>query len=257
MSPWIPNPASPTPGNAVLPFTPLPVSPFPAIPRLCSLPCSVFCLSLSLGFSCFPNTLENAHGFHQGDTQSSCSTRGAREGPQILFTPRFGAKTRLEKPLEWEFLGREPHRGGGSSSWLCPVSSVSPECPDPHPEGKSCCRDLSAEDQIVLLKCSAIEVIMLRSNQSFTLEDMSWTCGSNDFKYRVSDVTQGKGNPCPKPQNSLGFPLLGLPSAPGFVVGKGRGPAPSSGGLGGDTSRSAVAPQCPQSHHNMSKNIPF
>ncbi|NXC03697.1 VDR protein, partial [Orthonyx spaldingii] len=51
-------------------------------------------------------------------------------------------------------------------------------------------RELSAEDQIVLLKCSAIEVIMLRSNQSFTLEDMSWTCGSNDFKYRVSDVTQ-------------------------------------------------------------------
>ncbi|NWW38562.1 VDR protein, partial [Panurus biarmicus] len=51
-------------------------------------------------------------------------------------------------------------------------------------------RELSAEDQIVLLKCSAIEVIMLRSNQSFTLEDMSWTCGSSDFKYRVSDVTQ-------------------------------------------------------------------
>ncbi|NWI94735.1 VDR protein, partial [Pitta sordida] len=51
-------------------------------------------------------------------------------------------------------------------------------------------RDLSAEDQIVLLKSSAIEVIMLRSNQSFTLEDMSWTCGSNEFKYRVSDVTQ-------------------------------------------------------------------
>uniref|UniRef100_A0A8C3EH47 Vitamin D receptor n=1 Tax=Corvus moneduloides TaxID=1196302 RepID=A0A8C3EH47_CORMO len=51
-------------------------------------------------------------------------------------------------------------------------------------------RDLSAEDQIILLKCSAIEVIMLRSNQSFTLEDMSWTCGSSDFKYRVSDVTQ-------------------------------------------------------------------
>ncbi|KFQ50295.1 Vitamin D3 receptor, partial [Nestor notabilis] len=52
-------------------------------------------------------------------------------------------------------------------------------------------RDLAAEDQIVLLKSSAIEVIMLRSNQSFTLEDMTWTCGSNDFKYRVSDVTQG------------------------------------------------------------------
>ncbi|XP_042747886.1 vitamin D3 receptor [Lagopus leucura] len=51
-------------------------------------------------------------------------------------------------------------------------------------------RDLNAEDQIALLKSSAIEVIMLRSNQSFTLEDMSWTCGSNDFKYKVSDVTQ-------------------------------------------------------------------
>lgn len=56
-------------------------------------------------------------------------------------------------------------------------------------------RDLAAEDQIVLLKSSAIEVIMLRSNQSFTLEDMTWTCGSNDFKYRISDVTQGKGCP--------------------------------------------------------------
>ncbi|NXK21573.1 VDR protein, partial [Arenaria interpres] len=55
-------------------------------------------------------------------------------------------------------------------------------------------RDLTAEDQIALLKSSAIEVIMLRSNQSFTLEDMTWTCGSNDFKYRVSDVTQG----CPE-----------------------------------------------------------
>ncbi|NXF41772.1 VDR protein, partial [Nyctibius bracteatus] len=51
-------------------------------------------------------------------------------------------------------------------------------------------RDLAAEDQIALLKSSAIEVIMLRSNQSFTLEDMTWTCGSNDFKYRISDVTQ-------------------------------------------------------------------
>uniref|UniRef100_A0A8B9GC09 Vitamin D receptor n=1 Tax=Amazona collaria TaxID=241587 RepID=A0A8B9GC09_9PSIT len=55
-------------------------------------------------------------------------------------------------------------------------------------------RDLAAEDQIVLLKSSAIEVIMLRSNESFTLEDMTWTCGSNDFKYRVSDVTQAGHN---------------------------------------------------------------
>ncbi|TEA35719.1 hypothetical protein DBR06_SOUSAS1110072 [Sousa chinensis] len=51
-------------------------------------------------------------------------------------------------------------------------------------------RDLTPEDQIVLLKSSAIEVIMLRSNQSFTMDDMSWTCGSPDYKYQVSDVTK-------------------------------------------------------------------
>ncbi|XP_077185089.1 vitamin D3 receptor [Paroedura picta] len=55
-------------------------------------------------------------------------------------------------------------------------------------------KDLTAEDQIALLKSSAIEVIMLRSNQSFSLEDMSWTCGSNEFKYKVSDVTQAGHN---------------------------------------------------------------
>ncbi|XP_058598984.1 vitamin D3 receptor isoform X1 [Neofelis nebulosa] len=51
-------------------------------------------------------------------------------------------------------------------------------------------RDLTSEDQIVLLKSSAIEVIMLRSNQSFLMDDMSWTCGSQDYKYRISDVTK-------------------------------------------------------------------
>ncbi|KAM8913860.1 vitamin D3 receptor B isoform 2-T3 [Spinachia spinachia] len=51
-------------------------------------------------------------------------------------------------------------------------------------------RELTAEDQIALLKSSAIEVIMLRSNQSFNLEDMSWSCGGPDFKYQVSDVTK-------------------------------------------------------------------
>ncbi|XP_040281812.1 vitamin D3 receptor isoform X1 [Bufo bufo] len=55
-------------------------------------------------------------------------------------------------------------------------------------------RDLDAEDQIALLKSSVIEVIMLRSNQSFTLEDMSWTCGSEEFKYKVDDVTQAGHN---------------------------------------------------------------
>uniref|UniRef100_A0A3Q2Z907 Vitamin D receptor b n=1 Tax=Hippocampus comes TaxID=109280 RepID=A0A3Q2Z907_HIPCM len=49
---------------------------------------------------------------------------------------------------------------------------------------------LTAEDQIALLKSSAIEVIMLRSNQSFNLEDMSWSCGAPDFKYQISDVTK-------------------------------------------------------------------
>ncbi|XP_005730903.1 vitamin D3 receptor A [Pundamilia nyererei] len=51
-------------------------------------------------------------------------------------------------------------------------------------------RDLTAEDQIALLKSSAIEIIMLRSNQSFSLEDMSWSCGGPDFKYCITDVTK-------------------------------------------------------------------
>ncbi|XP_071466040.1 vitamin D3 receptor [Marmota flaviventris] len=51
-------------------------------------------------------------------------------------------------------------------------------------------RDLTSEDQIVLLKSSAIEVIMLRSNQSFTMDDMSWSCGNQDYKYDVTDVTK-------------------------------------------------------------------
>ncbi|KAM4700362.1 vitamin D3 receptor [Discoglossus pictus] len=55
-------------------------------------------------------------------------------------------------------------------------------------------KDLTAEDQIALLKSSVIEVIMLRSNQSFSMDDMSWTCGSEDFKYKVDDVTQAGHN---------------------------------------------------------------
>uniref|UniRef100_A0A8C4E6E6 Vitamin D receptor b n=1 Tax=Dicentrarchus labrax TaxID=13489 RepID=A0A8C4E6E6_DICLA len=57
-------------------------------------------------------------------------------------------------------------------------------------------RYLTAEDQIALLKSSAIEVIMLRSNQSFNLEDMSWSCGGPDFKYQISDVTKGQFKHC-------------------------------------------------------------
>ncbi|XP_042636016.1 vitamin D3 receptor isoform X2 [Catharus ustulatus] len=105
-------------------------------------------------------------------------------------------------------------------------------------------RDLSAEDQIVLLKCSAIEVIMLRSNQSFTLEDMSWTCGSNDFKYRVSDVTQGTAIPAQ------------IPALPGFVLRKGAAPAPNLGGLGDKWH--LKCPQCYPSvaHPDVSETIP-
>lgn len=55
-------------------------------------------------------------------------------------------------------------------------------------------RDLTAEDQIALLKSSAIEIIMLRSNQSFSLEDMSWSCGGPDFKYCINDVTKGRSH---------------------------------------------------------------
>lgn len=58
------------------------------------------------------------------------------------------------------------------------------------------CRELTAEDQIALLKSSAIEVIMLRSNQSFNLEDMSWSCGGPEFKYQISDVTKGQSKRC-------------------------------------------------------------
>ncbi|TSL61164.1 Vitamin D3 receptor A [Bagarius yarrelli] len=39
---------------------------------------------------------------------------------------------------------------------------------------------------------SAIEIIMLRSNQSFSLDDMSWSCGGPDFKYCVNDVTKDR-----------------------------------------------------------------
>lgn len=57
-------------------------------------------------------------------------------------------------------------------------------------------RELTAEDQIALLKSSAIEIIMLRSNQSFSLEDMSWSCGGPDFKYCINDVTKGWSHLC-------------------------------------------------------------
>lgn len=32
---------------------------------------------------------------------------------------------------------------------------------------------------------------MLRSNQSFTMDDMTWDCGSQDYKYDITDVSKG------------------------------------------------------------------
>ncbi|XP_058165246.1 LOW QUALITY PROTEIN: vitamin D3 receptor [Dasypus novemcinctus] len=77
-----------------------------------------------------------------------------------------------------------------SSSGHCATSPEFPWPPPPPPPPALPGRDLSSDDQIVLLKSSAIEVIMLRSNQSFTMEDMSWTCGGQDYKYQISDVTK-------------------------------------------------------------------
>uniref|UniRef100_A0A8V5GNL9 Uncharacterized protein n=1 Tax=Melopsittacus undulatus TaxID=13146 RepID=A0A8V5GNL9_MELUD len=111
-------------------------------------------------FSAFPGTPRP--GWTQGLGASCSSARG----PWMRLT------LPSSQPIPWLRLHG--------------LTEASPPCP-PH-------RDLAAEDQIVLLKSSAIEVIMLRSNQSFTLEDMSWTCGSADFKYRVSDVTQAGHN---------------------------------------------------------------
>lgn len=36
---------------------------------------------------------------------------------------------------------------------------------------------------------------MLRSNQSFIMDDMSWTCGSQEYKYHISDVAKGTFGP--------------------------------------------------------------
>jgi vitamin D3 receptor len=56
-------------------------------------------------------------------------------------------------------------------------------------------KDLTSDDQIVLLKSSAIEVIMLRSNQSFSMDDMTWDCGTQDYKYDINDVAKAGHTP--------------------------------------------------------------
>lgn len=251
MRPWIPNLVFPTPGNPVLPFTPFPVSPS----RLCflflPLP-GVFLFSQHPGKHTqipsgrHPELLQHLRG--------SCGASGS------VHSKIWVKNT----PEETPGMGIS---GEGAPPWgeaappgpvLCPLCPLSIRIPiqRANPLG----RDLSAEDQIVLLKCSAIEVIMLRSNQSFTLEDMSWTCGSNDFKYRVSDVTQGKGIPAPNPQIPWFSPCWAFRSVPGFVLREGVGPAPNSGGLGGDKwclkvcSGTSVPPQC---HLNVPRATPM
>jgi len=124
---------------------------------------------------------------------------------------------------------------------------------------------------------------MLRSNQSFTLEDMTWTCGSNDFKYRVSDVTQGNGtaahppcllragkchpgpksrrqNPAPRGRPQLGSTAAGLspPSCPPAVS---RAPAAGPHGRAepvtpeGKPSRSVAVAQSWLSPHQGSSSV--
>lgn len=44
---------------------------------------------------------------------------------------------------------------------------------------------------------------MLRSNQSFNLEDMSWSCGGPEFKYQISDVTKGQSRAPPRVRRRL------------------------------------------------------
>ncbi|NXN26458.1 VDR protein, partial [Nycticryphes semicollaris] len=147
--------------------------------------------------------------------RSSASSREGARSSSVLTqdlssedsSDLFGSDTFSTFP-ETQGVGESPSKGMGllvennlAPGWLgfCLFCSLE-EGVSPHPFlPSSLARDLTAEDQIALLKSSVIEVIMLRSNQSFTLEDMTWTCGSKDFKYRVSDVTQGTGAAGPPP----------------------------------------------------------
>lgn len=62
---------------------------------------------------------------------------------------------------------------------------------------------------------------MLRSNQSFTMDDMSWDCGGLDYKYDVADVTKGA--------TGLRLHFLQLPDSASELLGLGPGTGKGTG----------------------------
>ncbi|XP_039738133.1 vitamin D3 receptor isoform X1 [Pteropus medius] len=123
-----------------------------------------------------------------GDSSSSCSDHYTST-PVVMeptsfsnLDPREEASNDPSVTLDLSQLSMLPHLADLVSYSIQKVIGFAKMIPG--------FRDLTSEDQIVLLKSSAIEVIMLRSNQSFTVDDMSWTCGHEDYKYRISDVAK-------------------------------------------------------------------
>ncbi|XP_024906018.1 vitamin D3 receptor [Pteropus alecto] len=125
-----------------------------------------------------------------GDSSSSCSDHYTST-PVVMdptsfsnLDPREEASNDPSVTLDLSQLSMLPHLADLVSYSIQKVIGFAKMIPG--------FRDLTSEDQIVLLKSSAIEVIMLRSNQSFTVDDMSWTCGHEDYKYRISDVAKDR-----------------------------------------------------------------
>ncbi|XP_063567721.1 vitamin D3 receptor isoform X3 [Pongo abelii] len=125
-----------------------------------------------------------------GDSSSSCSDN-CITSPDMMDSSSFSNLDLSEEDsddpsvtLELSQLSMLPHLADLVSYSIQKVIGFAKMIPG--------FRDLTSEDQIVLLKSSAIEVIMLRSNESFTMDDMSWTCGNQDYKYRISDVTKDR-----------------------------------------------------------------
>ncbi|XP_007908698.1 vitamin D3 receptor B [Callorhinchus milii] len=119
---------------------------------------------------CNPSSSESLSTFPDNLRMSSCSTDA-----EMLEDPNG-------KPEEASPLTMLPH--------LADLVSYSIQKVVGFAKGIPGFRELSSDDQIALLKSSAIEIIMLRSNQSFMLDDMSWSCGNEDFKYKLQDVTK-------------------------------------------------------------------
>uniref|UniRef100_A0A8D0GKE9 Vitamin D receptor n=1 Tax=Sphenodon punctatus TaxID=8508 RepID=A0A8D0GKE9_SPHPU len=124
-------------------------------------------------------------GFSSEDSSDNYNTSPGNSAPPLMFSSlelNEESDESTSMSVEFSHLSMLPHLADLVSYSIQKVIGFAKMIPG--------FKDLTAEDQIALLKSSAIEVIMLRSNQSFSLEDMSWTCGSNDFKYEINDVTQ-------------------------------------------------------------------